>query len=125
MKIYIPIGLGDLADRYSIVRLKMVNMSKFNAHNADIRNEFNFFQELMDEHFAEASPEMQDLSRSIAGVNGVIWEYENQMRETTRITDEIINVAFRIRDLNDKRAKLKRKLNQLGGHGFLDHKVYR
>jgi hypothetical protein len=124
MNIMIPIGLGDLADRFSIVRLKMINMGVRDCNQHRIRDEFRFFEKLMVEHEKTMSPEMHKLATGIAGTNSMIWELENIMRQRG-VSDELINTAFRIRDLNDKRARLKRKLNELGGAKFLDHKVYR
>jgi hypothetical protein len=124
MSIMIPIGLGDLADRWSIVRLKMINMHFRDMNQHKIRAEFKFFNRLMEEQEKTMTKEMRDLAQSIAGVNAMIWDRENFMRKNTGVSDEIINTALRIRDLNDKRAREKRKLNQLGGAEFLDHKVY-
>ena len=123
-KIMIPIGLGDLADRFSIIRLKVVNMHVRDCNQHKLRAEYRFFEKLMLEQEKTMSPEMLQLARSIAGVNAMIWDLENFMRDSSGMSEEIINKAMRIRDLNDKRAREKRKLNQLGGAEFLDHKVY-
>lgn len=116
-------GLGEVADRLSILSLKI-------AHGIE--------QSKSVEHFVQEQGVLQVELRTRGGstngwigliidltvVNARLWQAEDQIRADHRVVgqgylvddaDRIIRCAFLIADLNDRRAALVRQINQLTG----------
>jgi len=65
---------------------------------------------------------------SLYDVNSRLWEVEDLLRVLEKkndFTDEFINLARSVYNLNDKRAEIKKRINILYGSEFLEEKSYK
>ena len=120
----VNIGLGEVADRLSILALKIAyaeqdgkEATHFATERAALMTKLTAFT---------ISTGALEAIFGLATVNGMLWHAEDVIREFRRAAgdvipveertrDAVVMVAFRIQQLNDQRATLVRALNQLAG----------
>ena len=74
-----------------------------------------------------ASPELSDLTGELRLVNEALWDIEDAIRACERGGDfgpRFIEVARSVYRENDRRAALKRRINELLGSGLMEEKSY-
>ena len=117
----IEISNGELVDKVSILEIKHQKItSKEKLKN--IEAEYSYLKQKMElMGITDQSKEYKDLLE----VNLIIWNIEEQIRniEKDKIFDNsFINLARLIYINNDKRAKLKRKINKITKSLFIEEK---
>ena len=125
MKIMIEIAPGELADRLSILEIKL---SKINDENKlkNIRYEYASLARGKTELFAK-SPEVERLANELKVINDQIWIIEDDIRELERkrdFGDRFVAVARSVYQTNDKRAAVKRQINELLQSVLVEEKSY-
>jgi hypothetical protein len=69
------------------------------------------------------SPELESLIGELKAVNQALWQVEDAIRECERNQDfgpSFIELARRVYQTNDRRAELKRQINQLLGSRLIE-----
>jgi uncharacterized membrane-anchored protein YhcB (DUF1043 family) len=121
----IPISVGDLIDRITILKIKSHRIKNENqlehvhaelgllmlSHNK-IKDFFKNYSEMMDK-----------LENELMDVNANLWDYENQIRQQVNDTD-IAKTAKAITHANDLRASIKYKINVMLGSPIVEEKSY-
>lgn len=123
MKIDVPIA--DVADRITILRLKIDRL-----HTEAARQ--NAARELLhlSAAWSEAGlPPLHELSeaRDLAEVNDALWQVEDALRDHEARGDfgaPFVEKARSVYRLNDRRAALKRSLNLRLGSPLIEEKSY-
>lgn len=134
----INLGLGELADRLTILALKIAHgqqASKDVAHFVTERNAL-----LVQVRTAATDPGLEFLFE-LAAVNAMLWYAEDHLREwrqqfaaesctsATWVAQEpdaaadAVEIAFRIQALNDRRAELVSLLNKSAGTDYGPEKI--
>jgi hypothetical protein len=108
-------SLGEIVDRYSIVKLKSerTDLDCFDELNA-LKNEIDSVENLI--------LYVQDL----IDINGKIWDLESDIRkgkEGILGLEEVGRRAIAIRELNGIRVNLKNKINTFFNTGFIEKKI--
>lgn len=119
----IPISLGELLDRVSILELKQQRVSDPERRRNVIRELVLLTGILEKKGFALSDPALQPLR----AVNSQLWDLENRIRLLDRNGDhgeEFIQVAREIHRLNDIRHELKRNINLACGSWVVEEKEY-
>ena len=121
----VPIAVGDLVDRVTILNLKLAH-----ASNAEQAMELQHQAKMLETELRKISsglPVLADLEKDIGDVNTKLWIVEDQIREAEAkhlFDDKFISLARSVYDLNDRRAALKRKIDDAAGSRFREVKTY-
>lgn len=120
----VNIGLGEIADRLSILALKIAHGEQAGKETTHFVNERNALLTMLRGYeLAGVAEQLFDL----AAVNGMLWYAEDDLREFRRscgdklpegdrdTRDAVVLCAFRIQSLNDRRADLVWTLNKQAG----------
>ncbi len=112
---------GDLLDRYSICKLKTERAGATGDDLALYRYAYN---QLIQTHCRLSCAEWEKLLTGMYEINGLMWDAEAEVRNAQLDHDleETGRRAIRVRELNATRIKLKNKINELAGEGFVDFK---
>ena len=117
-----PISVGELFDKISILEIK----EQF-ADNQDklsnVKNELEKLRQLVPEF---SFP--QHLLTELKEANLKIWETEERIRfleSMKNFDDEFIFCARLIYTVNDQRAAVKRKINDLTSSQIVEEKIFR
>jgi hypothetical protein len=129
MKASCPVG--DVVDRVTILSIKMLKFSGQKRDNA--LNERNGLQADLDSFLLGLSMDydtgvsLKGLMDELLDINSELWEIEDNIRICEKNKDfgpEFIELARSVYKTNDKRASLKRQVNELVGSEFIEEKGY-
>lgn len=74
------------------------------------------------------SPTPHGLVRELQQVNEALWDIEDEIREKERrqeFDQQFIQLARRVYRTNDRRAEIKRRVNEVTGSALVEEKSYR
>lgn len=115
----VPVSVGELLDKVSILRIKAERITDPDKLAAVAR-------ELA--HLEQLVPAESELwLRRLEGVNGRLWDIEDQIRVKERDKDfgpEFVSLARSVYFTNDQRAELKREINAHYGSEIVEVKSY-
>ena len=120
--ILIPVSLGELIDKISILKIKLKKMSGEQLIN--VNRELQALEAKLVEQNLKIDP---ILSSRLAKVNLLLWEIEDKVRLKERkkdFDDEFIYLARSVYTQNDKRASIKREINRLYNSQIVEEKLY-
>ena len=121
MKITVPISLGELYDKISILEIKKENI-KDKQKLIHVNNELKLLKEIADKH-----PIENDLYVRLKRVNLYLWGVEDNIRIEEKNKDwgdDFINLARNVYRLNDERAEIKREINEQYESDIVEVKFY-
>ena len=137
MRFLAPISAGDLADRISILRLKLVNIENPEKRK-NISLELGLVQAAWDQGIAETQHPMtlKSMLDKLDKANQQIWKLEDGARIPKYSTDETDyltgadkrSMAMMLRNItrwNDTRAVLKRTISHLLESDIIEEKSHR
>ncbi len=119
-----PIAFGELIDKISILEIKSDRIAD-PAKNSNVRRELEVMNGVL-AHFAPARG-FADLKAELRRINEALWDLEDEIRKYEREKDFgplFIEAARGIFKTNDRRAAVKRELNELAGSSLLEEKSY-
>jgi hypothetical protein len=114
-KIYFGIGLGELYDRISILHLKQSRLGLL------LKEEERAIADAIEQYRQIGIEANNDLIGELTRVNEAIWDLEAVIRRGLSAKlpmNEIGKRAVKIRDLNERRADLRNRINRETGSGF-------
>ena len=120
--ILIPISIGELIDKISILKIKLKKMTGEQLIN--VNKELKALEAKLIEKKLKIDTK---LSSDLAEVNLLLWQIEDKIRlkETcNEFDDEFIQLARSVYQQNDKRASLKREINILYNSQLVEEKLY-
>jgi hypothetical protein len=118
----IAVSKGELVDRISILRIK-VEKVKDEAKLAHARRELDA---LMEQLLFDVTPGTE-LFDELEGINRQLWETEDILRDKERRQEfdaEFVAHARRVYKLNDRRGRLKNRINEVTGSSLVEVKHY-
>lgn len=122
MKVQVPISLGELFDKVSILEIKMENIG-------DPRKIINVRDEREKLYAIVGNfPIDQKLYIDLLNVNKKIWEVEDNIRECERNKNfgkKFIELARSIYYMNDERSRIKKEINLRYGSEIIEEKSYK
>ncbi|MEO9826267.1 MAG: hypothetical protein ABJF50_17840 [Paracoccaceae bacterium] len=124
--IQVPLSLGDFIDRLSILQIKLARLSNTDALAA-VQMQETAYQSCLKAHPMAQDPVIAQALEDLTKVNTALWMVEDQLRDFERVQDfgpEFIEAARNVYRLNDKRAAVKRDLDDTCGSAFGDVKLY-
>ena len=121
MEILVPISLGELYDKFTILRVKM-NRIEDEEKLKNIIKELDLLKQITSKHPIEAH-----FMIDLYNVNDHIWVTEDNIRkkEQKKEYDDIfVSFARDIYHNNDKRAEIKREINLKYESDIIEEKSY-
>jgi hypothetical protein len=118
MKVSIPISVGELLDKISILEIK--SMFTNNEYVFKELEDLNLIKNTITQFTLENMNELRE-------VNLNLWKIEDKLRKMEkeqRFDDEFIQLARSVYITNDKRAEIKRKINELCNSEYKEIKLY-
>ena len=118
-------SLGDVVDRVSILHIKHARLAD-EGQRANVQRELDALTQAWTE---QPHPAMADLTQweQLIEVNGSLWDVEDALREHEARSDfsaEFVRLARSVYHLNDRRAALKRQVNDALGSELIEEKSY-
>ena len=117
-----PISIGELVDKITILEIKKNKLQNSKLEN--VLKELSFLRKLMEKHQIEIT---DDLYIQLKEINLTLWNIEDQIRikEKNKEFDNIfIELARSVYFENDKRAEIKKRINQLSNSEITEEKSY-
>ena len=124
-KILSEISAGELIDKISILEIKLEKI-KNKASQDEINKEYNILKEVQNSSI-EMTEKLKTLLKEIKDVNLNLWNVEDKLRICEKNKDFGQNFIKLARDVylnNDKRSKIKSKINEVLGSNIKEIKQY-
>jgi len=124
--IQVQIGVGELADRLTILEIKERNAPS-PAQRARLRRELGRLSRTR-ERVGLASPSLDGEIARLRRINAGLWRIEDEIRACERRRDfgaRFIALARAVYKQNDRRALVKRRLDERHRSEVRDEKMYR
>jgi hypothetical protein len=125
MPLLVPISVGELLDKISILEIKAEAISDPAKHR-NVMRELAALDALR-EREVPAVPELDALFAELQAVNRALWRIEDDIREherSGRFDERFIELARGVYRTNDRRAVVKRRINELTGSEIVEEKSY-
>jgi hypothetical protein len=116
----IPASIGETLDKISILSIKSDRIT-------DGRKLSNVHTELAQLVSAACDHRYPELEAELRSVNEALWDIEDRIRVKERLQefdDEFVQLARSVYVTNDKRAEIKRRINELSGSALIEEKSY-
>ena len=121
----VEISPGELIDKITILEIKLERID--NAEKlVNVRHEFEVLAAARDDAI-EPTPKLERLSAELKQANERLWQIEDDIRDRERnkdFGDAFIELSRSVYKTNDKRAVLKREINELLGSSLIEEKSY-
>ena len=117
-----PISLGELIDKITILEIKQIHMTGIKLKNVD--KELKLLKKILQDKNLEINI---DLINCLKKVNNNLWEIEDSIRIKERdqkFDKEFIELARSVYKENDKRASIKKEINQKYNSELFEEKSY-
>ena len=124
MIINIPVSLGELVDKISILRIKKKNI--MDKEKLILINEELFLLESILTETVESKQIKRHLD-DLTNVNLELWKIEDEIRDCEKIKNfdqKFINLARSVYITNDKRSEIKLQINNKFGSTIVEIKSY-
>ena len=124
-KILTEISAGELLDKLSILEIKL-NKIKNPALLQEIKKDYNIINEAKNKNI-NSSNEINVLYTDLKKINEQLWEIEDKIRlceKNSDFKDKFIQLARDVYLKNDKRSKIKLKINKILGSNIQEVKQY-
>ena len=117
-----PISIGELVDKITILEIKKNNLQNSKLEN--VLKELNFLRELIEKNKIVIT---DDLFSQLKEINLSLWNIEDQIRikeKNKEFDNTFIELARSVYFKNDKRAEIKKRINQLSNSEITEEKSY-
>ena len=123
--ILVPISVGELMDKITILEIKSERIK----NPSQLENIVHELEALRAVGLRDIERAMLDkLSAELKRVNAKLWDVEDAIRDCEARCDfgeHFIELARTIYRLNDERSRLKKAINLASGSRFVEEKSYR
>ena len=124
--VLVPIAFGDFIDKITILEIK-ANRIADRQKVVNVCSELALLRKIFD-RFDALPDRVGALKDELRGINESLWEIEDSIRDCERMKDfggDFIELARSVYMTNDRRAAVKRQLNEIVGSAILEEKSYR
>jgi len=125
MSLQVSVSAGEFLDKLTILEIKSERIED-EAKLANVRKELDILRRTWEASAltrVEIAPQMAALKK----VNESLWEIEDRIRlkeAADTFDDEFVQLARSVYRENDRRAAIKRELNELLGSELVEEKYY-
>jgi len=121
----VPVSPGELIDKITILEIKAERIAD-PAKLVNVRHQLTLLAGVRDEALA-ASTRLTKLADDLKSVNSALWEIEDDIRACEAAQDfgsRFVELARSVYRTNDRRAALKKEIDDLFGSAITDEKSY-
>jgi predicted nucleic acid-binding Zn-ribbon protein len=118
MKITIPVSVGELIDRITILEIKA-----FLSDNEYIHKELEELNQIK----STITQYLLEYEIQLKKINETLWKIEDKIRQKEKdreFDNEFIELARTVYINNDKRAEIKRKINEQTNSYYKEIKIH-
>lgn len=118
MKVVVPISVGELLDKISILEIKSMFIN--NEYVIKELEELNQIKNILKQFTLEYMNELRE-------VNKKLWKIEDELRELEKKQDfgeRFVELARSVYITNDKRADIKKQINESCNSEYREIKLY-
>jgi hypothetical protein len=118
MKIEIPVSVGELVDKISILQIK--SLFTDDEYVQKELQELNLIKSTLTQYTLEHEVKLKQ-------VNQKLWKIEDKLRKLEkeqRFDEEFIELARSVYIMNDERARIKKEINELTNSNYKEIKIY-
>lgn len=126
MILSIPVSVGEVLDKLSILEIKEEHITD-EAKLEHIREEAAAIESVLEPFRVFDTVGVQELYAGLDSINRQLWEVEDELREMEQRQDfgqPFIDTARSVYKLNDERARFKHEINVLLGSEIVEVKSY-
>lgn len=127
MSVQIEVSCGELCDKITILEIKSERIHE-PAKRSNVMRELdglNIVWARLD--LAAVAAQVDDTRRALRAVNERLWVIEDDIRQLERerrFDADFIALARAVYQINDERARLKRRIDELLGSRLVEEKSY-
>ena len=117
-----PVSLGELIDKITILEIKKMHMSGIKLKN--VNKEIKLLKKILQDKNLNIDI---DLINNLKQINNNLWEIEDNIRIkefNQKFDKEFIQLARSVYKENDKRASIKKEINQKYNSELVEEKTY-
>jgi FkbM family methyltransferase len=121
----VPVSVGELIDKLTILTIKSERMGD-PEQLANVRRELEILTEARS-RLTRGVQKIEALERELKRVNEELWEIEDRIRDCERQADfgpVFTKLARAVYKTNDRRAVIKRRINEISGSPLIEEKSY-
>jgi len=125
MAVMVPVSWGEVIDKITVLEIKSEKLTD-QSKLANVRKELGMLAEIRDRDHAGNAP-LARLSQELKAINLELWVIEDDIRDCERAKDfgeKFVGLARAVYFTNDKRAAVKRQINDLLGSELVEEKSY-
>lgn len=118
MKVTIPISVGELIDKITILEIK--SLFSDNEYIKKELEDLNVIKSTITQYILQHEIQLKK-------VNEKLWKIEDKIREKERLQEfdeEFIELARSVYITNDERARIKRTINDITNSEYKEIKLY-
>ena len=125
MEVNIPVSLGELLDKISILEIKSIKISN-ESKLTNIKKELSGLKKVLENLNINFS-EIKKLYEELYKINLGLWEIEDSIRileKNKNFEKDFIDLARSVYITNDKRFQVKNEINKLFNSNYVEEKSY-
>lgn len=125
MSVRVEVSWGEMLDKVTILQIKAERMQDA-AKLANVNNELTALSQERARALAQGT-HIGDLEAKLKEINEALWVIEDDIRDCERNKDfgpKFIELARAVYFTNDKRAAVKREINEALGSALTEEKSY-
>jgi len=118
MRVEIPVSVGELIDKITILQIK--SLFSDNEYIQKELEKLNVIKSTITQYTLEYEIDLKK-------INEKLWKIEDQLRRKEKLQefdDEFIQLARNVYILNDERAEVKRKINEVTNSLYREIKIH-
>lgn len=125
MKINVPISVGELIDKITILEIKSIKI-KDPEKIKSVKNELTLLKKTLKNNNIKTNL-IKSSYENLIKINSKLWNIENKKRKAEKdkiFDDKFIKLARNVYLFNDERAKVKLRINQITNSEIIEIKSY-
>ena len=130
MKIEVPISIGELFDKVSILEIKkhkIADKKMLNLVNDELTLLSNYVDSIINKN-KNLEEKANSLIKKLKNINEALWDIEDKKRDCERkkiFDNNFIELARAVYIKNDQRAELKREINLIFDSKIIEVKSHK
>lgn len=126
-----PISVGELYDKISILEIKLMHVGDNESKRTNIQKELDKLNRIKHDLKLPDSlnkrAEIDDVYKELKDINLALWKIEDMKRRHEKeqnFDQTFIALARQVYINNDRRAEVKRKINEMLHSDIIEEKIY-
>ena len=120
MMVSVPISIGELIDKITILEIKRANVQTLSQAN-NVTVELTHLTDVL--HTLAVPDQVVELTKQLKQVNLELWNIEDAKLQQ-QFNDKFIELARNVYIKNDLRASIKRQINTICNSTIIEEKIY-